>query len=162
MRAVVSARSGANLHGFMPKRDEFSHNTPYLTGPLSCSDRICFVNYADVREYLNSKAGAVEDYPFGPDALVMKVRGKMFALLSERAGEPQVNLKCDPHEAAMLRDIFPAVLPGYHMNKKHWNTVLLDGSVPEGEVQRMIDVSWRLVVAGLPKRERDALALIDG
>lgn len=119
------------------------------------------MNYVDVRQYLNSKPGAQEDFPFGPDALVMKVSGKMFALLFERAGVPQVNLKCDPHEAAMLRDIFPAVLPGYHMNKKHWNTVLLDGSVPEGELQRMIDASWRLVVAGLPKRARDAFALID-
>jgi predicted DNA-binding protein (MmcQ/YjbR family) len=93
---------------------------------------------------------------------VYKIKGKMFALMSEIGGkkpnkQPQVNLKCDPLEAQQLRDIFTAVIPGYHMNKKHWNTVVLDQSIPEGEMKRMIDESYRLVVKGLKKAERNAL-----
>lgn len=70
-----------------------------------------------------------------------------------------MNLKCDPHEAVILRDIFPAVLPGYHMNKRHWNTVILDGSIPTGEIERMIDNSYELVVKGLKKVQRQALEI---
>lgn len=117
------------------------------------------MDFKAARQYILSRQEAIEDFPFGPDAAVFKVHGKMFALLHERAGMPRLNLKCDPHEALMLRDIFPAVLPGYHMNKKHWNTVLLDGSIPRGEVERMIDLSWALVVKGLPRPARDALKL---
>lgn len=117
------------------------------------------MDFKAARKYILSRVEAMEDFPFGPNAAVFKVRGKMFALLHERGGVPQVNLKCDPHEALMLRDIFAAVLPGYHMNKKHWNTVLLDGSIPRGEVERMIDLSWSLVVKGLPRRDRDTLQL---
>lgn len=117
------------------------------------------MDYRQAREYVLSRTEAVEDFPFGPEAAVFKVRGKMFALLHRRNGMEQINLKCDPHEALMLRDIFAAVQAGYHMNKKHWNTVLLDGSVPRGEVERMIDMSWQLVVQGLSRRDRDALQL---
>ncbi|MBQ0754017.1 MAG: MmcQ/YjbR family DNA-binding protein [Gammaproteobacteria bacterium] len=117
------------------------------------------MDFRETRQYILSRLEAIEDFPFGPNAAVFKVRGKMFALLHERDGAAQINLKCDPHEALMLRDIFPAVRPGYHMNKKHWNTVLLDGSIPRGEVERMIDLSWSLVVKGLPRRDRDALQL---
>lgn len=81
----------------------------------------------------------------------------MFALLSFREGEYQINLKCDPEEAIMLRDVFDAVKPGYHMNKVHWNTVVLDGSLPQGEIQRMIDLSYSLVVKGLKKSIRQGL-----
>ena len=83
----------------------------------------------------------------------------MFALLSQRAGLPIVNLKCDPNQAFMLRDLFAAVQPGYHMNKKHWNTVLLDGSIPRGELERMIDHSYALVLKGLTKKLRQRLEL---
>jgi len=114
------------------------------------------------RQYLLGKPEAIEDYPFGPDVAVMKVRGKMFATLSESDGEGRMNLKCDPDQAQALRDIFAAVLPGYHMNKKHWNTVLLDGSIPVGELRRMIDHSYALVVRGLPKGERDGMAVRHG
>lgn len=117
------------------------------------------MNRSALCQYLASKPESREDFPFGADVTVYKVRGKMFALLTTRNGIDQVNLKCDPHQAAGLRDIFPAVLPGYHMNKKHWNTVLLDGTVPEGEIQRMVDHSYRLVVAGLPKKVRLAMEL---
>lgn len=99
-----------------------------------------------------------EDFPFGPDAYVYKVAGKIFAILSETASVARVNLKCDPAEAIMLRDIFPAVTPGYHMNKQHWNTLLLDGSVPENEVKRQIEHSYQLVVRSLPKARRPQLA----
>lgn len=111
------------------------------------------------RQRLLAMPAAELDYPFGPDAEVFKVRGKMFALLFRRQGKECLNLKCDPHEALMLRDIFPAIQPGYHMNKKHWNTVVLDGTVPAGELARLMEASWALVVAGLPRRHRDALRL---
>ena len=112
------------------------------------------------RDYLLGKPEAIEDYPFGPDVAVMKVRGKMFATLSQSEGEGRMNLKCDPDQALALRDIFPAVIPGYHMNKRHWNTVILDGSLPDGEIERMIDNSYQLVVKGLIKADREALALL--
>lgn len=117
------------------------------------------MNYATARKYLLNKPEAVEDFPFGPDVPVMKVAGKMFALLSRRNEEDSMNLKCDPDEALMLRDIFEAVLPGYHMNKRHWNTVLLDESIPCGEMERMIDSSYALVVKGLKKSQRQALEI---
>ena len=109
------------------------------------------------KSYLLSKPDAELDYPFGPDVAVPKVRGRMFATLGEEAGVARMNLKCDPEEALMLRDVFDAVLPGYHMNKTHWNTVLLDGSLPRGEIERMIDHSYALVVKKLKKAERTAL-----
>lgn len=118
------------------------------------------MTHDEARAYLLSKPESLEDYPFGPDIRVLKIRGKMFATLVPGNGDGgRMNLKCDPDEAIMLRDIFPAVLPGYHMNKRHWNTVILDGSIPRGEVERMIDNSYRLVVAGLPARQRQALQI---
>ena len=111
------------------------------------------------REYLLSQPEAWEDYPFGPDVRVMKVRKKMFATLGLENGVGRMNLKCDPDEALILRDLFSAVHPGYHMNKRHWNTVVLDGSIPRGELERMIDNSFDLVLASLPARERNAIAL---
>ena len=92
----------------------------------------------------------------------MKIGEKMFATLVDSAGSTRINLKCDPHEALILRDIFPAVRPGYHMNKRHWNTVLLDGSIPRGEIERMMDTSYRLVVKGMRKVERQALEIRHG
>ena len=114
------------------------------------------------RQYLLGKPEAMEDYPFGPDVAVMKVRDKMFATLGQEGGEGRMNLKCDPDQALALRDIFTAVLPGYHMNKKHWNTIKLDGSIPEGEIQRMIDHSFALVVGGLSKKVREGMEVRHG
>ncbi len=114
------------------------------------------------RRYLLGKPEAVEDFPFGPDVAVMKVRDKMFATLGQEGGEGRMNLKCDPDQALALRDIFTAVLPGYHMNKKHWNTIKLDGSIPEGEIQRMIDHSFALVVGGLSKKVREGMEVRHG
>ena len=122
------------------------------------------MDYNTTRDYLLGRPEAAEDFPFYPDVAVFKICGKMFATLSmDKADDgtpaPHMNLKCDPQEAQMLRDIFPAVKAGYHMNKRHWNTVILDGSVPDGEVQRMIDRSYGLVVRGLTRKQRQPLEL---
>lgn len=102
------------------------------------------MNIEILREYCISKEGAEETFPFGDDTLVFKKDGKIFAL-ANLDGEPTVNLKCDPALAVELREKFPCVIPGYHMNKKHWNTVILDGSVPDRKVFEWIDHSYRLV-----------------
>ena len=120
------------------------------------------MDYESAKAYLLSKPAAVEDYPFGPDVLVPKVKGKMFATLSFNKDIAHMNLKCDPNHAFELRDLFDAVIPGYHMNKKHWNTVILDGSIPVGEIERMIDHSYGLVVKKLKKVERETLELSYG
>jgi predicted DNA-binding protein (MmcQ/YjbR family) len=113
-----------------------------------------------LRAYCRSKTGVVEDFPFGEEALVFKVMGKMFALLHldvEEGEAPDINLKCDPGLAEILRGTYPAVQPGYHMNKRHWNTVTVDGSIPDEEVYEMIDNSYDLVVRGLKKADRQKL-----
>lgn len=115
-----------------------------------------------LKQYLLSKPEAQEDFPFGPEAAVYKICGKMFALVFHQQGECRVNLKCDPQEAIELRHVFDAVLPGYHMNKRHWNTIRLDGSLPRSEIERMVDNSFRLVVKGLTKPVRKGLALRSG
>lgn len=104
-----------------------------------------------------AKPGAEETTPFGPDALVYKVAGKMFALAVPDDFPARINLKCDPERAVLLRDEHPAIIPGYHMSKRHWNTVTLDGSLPAALVRELIDHSYDLVVAGLPKAERAKL-----
>jgi predicted DNA-binding protein (MmcQ/YjbR family) len=110
-----------------------------------------------VLDYCGRRPGAVEDYPFGDEVAVFKVAGKVFALC-DLSGQPgSVSLKSDPALGEALRDRYPAVRPGYHLNKRHWNTIDLDGSVPDGELAELIDHSWELVVAKLPRRERDAL-----
>lgn len=100
---------------------------------------------------------AVEGYPFGDEAAVFTVCGKMFALVSLSGPEGSVNLKCDPELAEALRGQFPAVTPGYHMNKRHWNTVALDGSVPDTTLTEWLEDSYDLVVARLPRSDRDRL-----
>ncbi|KJY97510.1 MULTISPECIES: MmcQ/YjbR family DNA-binding protein [Pseudoalteromonas] len=118
-----------------------------------------------VHDYLLTKPLSSVAQPFGPGVDVYKVKDKMFATLAlgkmgkedEDNRHWRVNLKCDPDEAQALRDIFTAVIPGYHMNKKLWNTVILDGSIPAGEIQRMIDNSYTLVVSNMPKKEREQI-----
>jgi len=110
-----------------------------------------------LRQVLLSKPAATEDTPFGPDALVYKVAGKMFGLVMWKAEPLAVNLKCDPDLAVQLRHAYSAVTAAYHMNKKHWNTVTLDGTVPEEELQAMIEDSYMLVVKGLKKADREKL-----
>lgn len=120
------------------------------------------MNYDSAREYLLGMPESVETFPFGPQAAVFKVRNKMFALLGVEGDAANMNLKCDPDHANALRDLFAAVNPGYHMNKKHWNTVTLDGSIPQPEIEAMIDDSFWLVVAGLKKADRDAMKTLYG
>lgn len=115
------------------------------------------MNFDNARAYLKKRPASVEDFPFGPDAYVYKISSRMFALMVESEGVARLNLKCDPAEALFLRDMFDAVVPGYHMNKTHWNTVILDGSIPRGEIERMIDRSYALVVKRLKRAERIAL-----
>jgi len=117
------------------------------------------VNYQETKTYLLSKPDAILDFPFGPETAVFKVRNKMFATLVETEGQAWSNLKCDPTEALMLRDIFPEVRPGYHMNKKHWNTIELQGNLPQSEIERMIDNSYTLVVKSLPLKVRQSLEI---
>ncbi|MFW5748809.1 MAG: MmcQ/YjbR family DNA-binding protein [Chloroflexota bacterium] len=126
-----------------------------------------------LRAYCASRKGAVEDYPFGPDTLVFKVMGKIFALMpvnpppvdgpigSEPGAIPlRINLKCDPKLAQILRETYPSVRPGYHMNKRHWNTVIIDGTISDDEIFEMIDNSYMLVVSGLKKADRDRLNVL--
>ena len=121
------------------------------------------MDHQQVLLYLLSKPEAVEELPFGPDVSVLKVKHKMFATMSLGKGDEKnanlwwVNLKCDPQEAVMLRDIFPAIIPGYHMNKLHWNTVKLDNSIPYREMLRMIDNSYNLVVSNMSKMDQQSL-----
>ena len=112
------------------------------------------VDRDQVLDLLTRMPGAVEEYPFGDEVAVFKVGGKMFALVS-LDGEPGfVNLKCDPARALELRELYAAVRPGYHSNKKHWNSVDLDGSLSAEDVREMVEHSYDLVVAGLPKAAR--------
>ncbi|HEY3957612.1 MAG TPA: MmcQ/YjbR family DNA-binding protein [Streptosporangiaceae bacterium] len=105
-----------------------------------------------------AKPGSVEDYPFGDGVAVYKVAGKMFALVPVAEEPPSISLKCDPDFAESLRDRYAGITPGYHLNKRHWNTVALDGSVPDDEVTELIDQSYDLVVASLTRARRDHLA----
>ncbi|MEZ4701936.1 MAG: MmcQ/YjbR family DNA-binding protein [Rhodothermales bacterium] len=115
------------------------------------------MTFESFRTYCLAKKGVTEETPFGPDALVYKVAGKMFALTGFDARPIRVNLKCDPERAIELRERYESVLPGYHMNKTHWNTVVCDGGIPDDEVRELIDHSYELVVASLKKADRDAL-----
>ncbi|MBW2085065.1 MAG: MmcQ/YjbR family DNA-binding protein [Deltaproteobacteria bacterium] len=110
-----------------------------------------------LRTYLLKKPGATEEYPFGPEAMVFKVKGKMFALIAWAENPLRLSLKCDPDLAQALREVYQAVRPAYYMNKKHWNTVVLDNSIPEDEILTMIDDSYDLVVKGLKKADREKL-----
>lgn len=110
-----------------------------------------------VREYCLSKKAVTEELPFGPDALVFKVAGKMFALAALESAPFRVSLKCDPERAIALRDEFPDRIQGaYHMNKKHWNSLETE-SLPPQLVKELIDHSYSLVVSGLPKKLQQEL-----
>lgn len=113
--------------------------------------------YEALEASLLARPGARRDFPFGEDVAVFKVMGKMFALVAWKDEPLRISLKCDPMEAIQLRTMFPAVQPGYHLNKDHWNTVTLDGSIPKEILADMIDDSYTLVVKKLRKADRDAL-----
>ncbi|MEU6764636.1 MmcQ/YjbR family DNA-binding protein [Streptomyces sp. NPDC046853] len=108
----------------------------------------------ELRAFCLSFNAVVEEFPFGPDASVFKVAGKMFALSSLDAKPLKVNLKCDPDMAVQLRAAHPEIVPGWHMNKRHWNTVTVDAKLPDQQVRELVEDSYDLVVAGLPKAER--------
>jgi predicted DNA-binding protein (MmcQ/YjbR family) len=111
----------------------------------------------DVLELCAGLPGAVEDYPFGDGVAVYKIEGRMFALVSLEGSPGSVSLKCDPGLALEWRARYPAVSPGYHLNKRHWNSVELDGSVDDIELQEMIDHSYDLIVRRLPRAVRERL-----
>ena len=110
-----------------------------------------------IHHSLSERIETTEEFPFGPKAAVYKVAGKMFATLSPDDVPPQMNLKCDPDRAVMLRGEHEAIIPGYHMNKKHWNTLILDGSLPDSLVTELIDHSYDLVVGGLKRVDKDRI-----
>jgi len=119
------------------------------------------MSVATVRKMCAAFPGAVAEFPFGPGVCVYKAGHKLFALVPENAPF-SVSLKCDPVLARVLRERFAAVTPGYHLNKQHWNTVALDGTVPRGDVAEMITHSYELVVASLTKRVRAELGIASG
>jgi len=114
------------------------------------------MNRNELRDYCLSRQKAVEDFPFGNDVAVYKVMGKMFALIPVNA-PLQISLKCDPVWAEVLRQTYKAVTPGYHLNKRHWNTVLFDDTIPDEEVLEMVDHAYEQVVKGLTKKDREKL-----
>lgn len=111
---------------------------------------------ADVIEYCLQKYGVTESFPFGPETLVCKVSDKIFAIFSLDGDTLRVNLKCDPTWALELREEWPEISPGYHMNKKHWNTIDLEGSLPSSLIIKMVDHSYDRIVAGLPATTRSS------
>lgn len=115
------------------------------------------MNVESLRDYCISKPHTTESLPFGPDNLVLKVGGKMFALISLDANPASINLKCNPELAEQLREEYSAVLPGYHMNKTHWNTVRMEPSIRWVQVQEWIDHSYELVRNSLPKAVKATL-----
>lgn len=118
------------------------------------------MNIEDFREYCLSKALVTEEFPFGPEYLVYKVAGKMFALTNLEDAGLTVNLKCEPTRAENLREEFEEIKPGYHMNKKHWNTVDFEGSLSEDFIRSLIDHSYEMVVNSFSKKKRMELGLI--
>ena len=117
------------------------------------------MNSRQLAAYCATRPAAVEDHPWGASPTVFKVGaldGPMFAIVSNDADAPQISLECDPDLAEALRRAHPAVVPGYHLNKRLWNTVTVDGSIPDAELRSMVDHSWEQVVAGMPRSRRPA------
>lgn len=111
------------------------------------------MNVEEFRNYCVGKKGVTEDFPFDENVLVFKVVNKLFAL-SNIEDYKSINLKCDPQKAEQLREQYSEIKPGYHMNKKHWNSVYINGTLPESLVKELIDHSYDLVVGKLTKKER--------
>jgi predicted DNA-binding protein (MmcQ/YjbR family) len=116
------------------------------------------MNIEELREYCLQKKGVTEEFPFDEFTLCFKISGKIFVLTDIESRPLSFNVKCDPEKAVWLRDTYTSVQPGYHMNKKHWNTIIADGSASKSLLQEWIDDSYHLVVASLPKAQRQALA----
>jgi predicted DNA-binding protein (MmcQ/YjbR family) len=114
------------------------------------------MNVEEIREYCLSKKATTESFPFDEITLVIKVMNKMFILINLDT-DLSINLKCDPEKAMALREQYSAVLPGYHMNKKHWNTIMVNGTLPRAIIKQWIDDSYDLVVKSLPKKTQQSL-----
>ena len=112
---------------------------------------------AALRAWCLEQTGAIEDFPFGPDHSVFKVAGKIFAISALDRTPLDVSVKCEPELAVALRHSYPAIRPGYHLDKRHWNTITLDGSLPDQLVRDLIEDSYDLIVSALPKRLREEL-----
>ena len=115
------------------------------------------MNGRQLLQYGMTKAGATEEAPFGPGVAVLNAGGKMFALFGRRQGNEAVSLKCDPDYAELLRRQHPCIEPGYHLNKRHWNTIDLTGGLPDAELTALLDQSYELVVRSLGKKQRQLL-----
>jgi predicted DNA-binding protein (MmcQ/YjbR family) len=116
---------------------------------------------AAVRAYCLAKPGSSAGYPFGEGTLVFKVLDRMFVLCSEDSRPLRINLKCDPDDALALRQQYPSIIPGYHMNHKHWNTLILDGSLPDSLVLELIDHSYSLVIAKMSQAKQRMLRALE-
>jgi predicted DNA-binding protein (MmcQ/YjbR family) len=112
---------------------------------------------ASLRKWCLSRSGATEEFPFDATTSVFKVAGKVFAISNLRSRPLEVSVKCEPELAEQLRASYPAIRPGYHLDKRHWNTITLDGSLPDAMLRDLLEDSYDLVVAGLPRATREAL-----
>jgi predicted DNA-binding protein (MmcQ/YjbR family) len=120
------------------------------------------MNVESLRQYCLKKPEVTEGFPFGEDTLVFKVAGKIFLLAGLDEIPLRINLKCDPELAIELREKYDSILPGYHMNKTHWNTVIVDGSFSRGELTEWIDDSYKLVVSSLKKPDKEKIQRLLG
>ncbi len=117
------------------------------------------MNTSSLYAYLRQKAHVTEGFPFGENTLVLKVGGKIFAIVNLEEVPTRINLKCDPERAVELREEYDDIIPGYHMNKRHWNTVVLSGEIPSKLIKELIDHSYALVVSSLPRKTKEELGL---
>ena len=115
------------------------------------------MNIEEITEYCSSKKGVTQEFPFDEETLVLKVMSKMFLLASLEKIQLQINIKCSPEEAVELREKYEAVIPAYHMNKQHWNTVIIDNSIPPKNILSWIDNSYNLIVCCLKKSKKEEL-----
>jgi len=115
------------------------------------------VTQEEFRNYCSAKKGTVEDFPFDATTVVFKISGKIFAL-ADAVSFKRISLKCDPERATDLRSKYPAVIPGYHLNKRHWNTILLDGSIFDEVIYGLIDHSYEMVLSGLNRAKKQNVA----
>lgn len=144
------------LHAFYSKNIELLTNRKLLSSYQDKSISINAMNIEELRSYCLTKKGVTENFPFGPDTLVFKVGKKIFLLTGLDSDPLSFNVKCDPERAIELREQYPdSVLPGYHMNKKHWNTVQINGELTHTQLHELIDLSYDLVVRSLPQKIRE-------
>jgi predicted DNA-binding protein (MmcQ/YjbR family) len=129
-----------------------------LIVPVAAKNKAFIVmDLETIRKYCLDKKNTNESFPFGESTLVFKVSGKMFLLMSLDSLPLQFNVKCDPEIAEELRETYSSVIPAFHMNKKHWNTIILDGQISAKKIREMIDASYLLVIKSLPLKERKKL-----